>query len=51
MLAVLYATGRGVPQNHRKAYKLMSDALNHGNVDAQHNMNIICKESPWACRD
>lgn len=50
MLAILYASGKGVQMNHIKAYELFRDALKNGNVDAQGNLDILCSKSPWACK-
>jgi len=33
-----------------KAYEYYMKSAKLGNVDAQHNLNIMCKESPWACK-
>jgi len=33
-----------------KAYEYYMKAARLGNIQAQKNLNIMCKESPWACK-
>jgi len=49
-LAVLYYYGTGVEKNHIKAYNLFKSALDHGCPNAQKGLQILCTESPWACK-
>jgi len=49
-LAVLYYYGTGVEKNHIKVYKLFKSALDHGYPNAQKGLQILCTESPWACK-
>ena len=49
-LGVLYYNGQGVYMNKFKAYKYLIKAAKHVNQDAQHDMVILCRQSPWACK-
>jgi len=49
-LGYLYAKGYGVSMNKFKAYKYWVKAAKQGNQQAQHNLDILCKQSPWACK-
>lgn len=53
-LAVAYCSGEGVEINKVKAkvkaYEHFRVAAKQGHQDAQNNLNILCKESPWACK-
>ena len=49
-LGVLYYNGQGVSMNKFKAYKYLMKAAKHVNQDAQHDMVILCRQSPWACK-
>ena len=53
-LALLYAQGYGVKLDKIKAYQLWSQAARSGNPsvqeEAQKNLDILCTNSPWACR-
>ena len=49
-LGFLYVKGKGVPLNKIKAYQYWMKAARLGSTEAQHNLDILCKESPWACK-
>ena len=49
-LGVKYHKGKGVPLNKIKAYELYLQAARQGNENAQRNLDILCKDSPWACK-
>jgi TPR repeat protein len=46
----MYYNGQGVKVNKTKAYELLLKAAKEGNSTAQENLDIVCKESPWACK-
>lgn len=47
---VAYYFGKGVETNKIKAYEHLRVAAKQGNEQAQKNLDILCKESPWACK-
>lgn len=49
-LGICYYFGDGVGINKIKAYEHFRVAAQQGNQNAQKNLDIICKESPWACK-
>lgn len=49
-LGISYYYGEGVAKNHIKAYEHFKEALKLGYADAQNSIEIVCKESPWACK-
>jgi len=49
-LGYIYVMGTGVKVDKVKAYQYWKKAANRGNTDAKDNLNILCKESPWACK-
>ena len=49
-LGALYVKGLGVPLNKIKAYQYWMKAARQGDAKAQHNLDILCRESPWACK-
>jgi len=49
-IGFLYYQGSGVEMNKYKAYEHWSIAAKQGNVIAQRNLDILCRESPWACK-
>jgi len=49
-LGVYYYLGKGVKKDKIKAYKYWYHAAKNGNTGAQDNLDILCKESPWACK-
>ena len=49
-LGFLYYYGKGASKNYIKSYNLWKDALINGSSVAQNNLEILCKESPWACK-
>jgi TPR repeat protein len=46
----MYAKGLGVKQNKILAYQLLLKAAQQGHGDAQNNLDVLCRKSPWACR-
>ena len=44
---VLYDESEG---NYLKAYEFWMKSAKLGNTNAQHNLNRLCKKSPWACK-
>ncbi|MFA6138421.1 MAG: tetratricopeptide repeat protein [Sulfurimonas sp.] len=49
-LGIAYGTGKGVPKNPTKAYQYFKEASALGDESAQNAIEIICGESPWACK-
>lgn len=49
-LGILYFYGKSVQKNHLKAYKLFKSSLEHGSSSAQHALEVLCGQSPWACK-
>ena len=49
-LGIMYFTGVGGETNHIKSYKLFKSALKHGSSNAQMALEIICTDTPWACK-
>lgn len=49
-LAVAYYSGEGVEINKVKAYEHLRVAAKQGHQGAQNNLDMLCKESPWACK-
>ena len=49
-LGVSYYKGQGVSLNRIKAYQYWMKAAKQGSAEAQHNLDVLCRESPWACR-
>lgn len=49
-LGLAYYLGKGVETNKIKAYEHWSIAAKKGDQQAQSNLDILCKESPWACK-
>ena len=49
-LGNMYYFGKGVKKDKIKTYQLWMKAAKQGNAVAQNNLDIICKESPWACK-
>lgn len=49
-LAVAYYLGKGIKLNKIKSYEHMLVAAKQGDQKAQEALDIICKESPWACK-
>jgi len=49
-LAVAYYSGNGIEANKIKAYEHLRVAAKQGNQQAQKNLDILCNESPWACK-
>jgi len=50
-LGSLYANGQGVEQNKIKAYQYWMEAAKMGNTGAQHNLGILCRQNPEACKE
>ena len=49
-LGVAYYYGDGIETNKIKAYEHWRVAAQQGNQEAQKNLDILCKNSPWACK-
>lgn len=49
-MGVLYYLGQGVEMNKYKAYEYFSIAAKQGDENAQKGLDILCGESPWACK-
>jgi hypothetical protein len=49
-LGTAYYFGRGVAKNYYKAYEYWQKAAKNGNRKAQHNLDILCSNHPWACK-
>jgi TPR repeat protein len=49
-LGLAYHYGRGVQKNHIKAFEYYKKALQLGSPHAQNQIQMLCKESPWACK-
>jgi len=49
-VGVMYYYGLGVPLNKIKVYQYWMKAAKQGDAEAQRNLDILCRESPWACR-
>ena len=45
--AILYSESAG---DKLKAYEYFMKAARLGNTNAQKNLDIMCKQSPWACK-
>lgn len=50
MLGLIYFKGEGTPVNKLLAYKLWVDSAKGGNHIAQRNLDMLCNDSPWACK-
>jgi TPR repeat protein len=46
-----YSNGKGVKKDAIKAYTAYMKAAKQGDSTAQHNLDVLCKESPWACKE
>jgi len=49
-LGYFYWQGWGIKTNKILAYKYFLEAAKAGNQNAQTNLDIMCKQSPWACK-
>ncbi len=49
-IGYFYWKGWGVKTNKILAYKYFLEGAKIGNQNAQINLDILCKESPWACK-
>jgi hypothetical protein len=49
-LGVMFYDGDELNQDKIKAYHYFLLAAKQGNLTAQDNLDILCKESPWACQ-
>ena len=49
-LGLMYLSGKGVPQDKIKAYEWYMKSARQGNTKAQDALDILCKESSWACK-
>jgi len=46
-----YAKGKGVKRDKIKAYKAWLKAAKYGNKTAQNNLDTLCRQNPWACKE
>jgi TPR repeat protein len=46
----MYAMGQGAKQDKIKSYQYWMKAAKQGNKTAQNNLDILCQQSPWACK-
>jgi len=49
-LGNMYQEGNGVNLDYKEAAKWYKLAANQGDSEAQTNLDILCKESPWVCK-
>ena len=49
-LGLSYYFGKGIETNKIKTYEHWRIAAKQGDQSAQKNLDILCKESPWACK-
>jgi TPR repeat protein len=49
-LGYMYDNGLGINMNKIEAYKWWMIAAKEGNSLAQKNLDILCNNSPWACK-
>ncbi len=47
LVGLLYDESKG---DKLKAYEYYMKAAKLGNIDAQKNLSIMCKNNPWACK-
>ena len=50
ILGAMYYAGQGVGQDKVMAFAWWSKAALQGNEAAQKSLNMLCAESPWACK-
>lgn len=46
----MYYMGQGVKKDKIKSYQYLLKAAKQGDSKAQNNLDILCKNSPWACK-
>lgn len=51
ILGALHYVGQGVAQDKIMAYEWWSKAASQGNEAAQKSLDMLCAESPWACKE
>lgn len=49
-IGLMTEKGNGTKQNKIKAYNYYMEAAKIGNKNAQENLDYLCKNSPWACK-
>jgi len=49
-IGYFYWKGRGTTVNKMLAHKYFMEGAKIGNVNCQYNLDLLCKESPWACK-
>lgn len=49
-LGVMFFYGNGVKQNKITTFHYWLEAAKHSNIQAQDSLDLLCKESPWACK-
>jgi TPR repeat protein len=50
ILGAMHYVGQGVEQDKVKAFEWWSQAARQGNEAARKSLDMLCEESPWACR-
>jgi len=50
-LAIIYGWKNDVPNDKQKTYKYLKQALANGKSEASAYLDVLCKESVWACKE
>jgi TPR repeat protein len=50
-LAIIYGWKNDVPNDKQKTYKYLKQALSCGKSEASAYLDVLCKESVWACKE
>jgi len=50
MLGLFYYGTEGLEQNKIMAYEWLLKAARNGNENAQELLDMLCSNSPWACK-
>ncbi len=50
-LAIIYGWRDDLPNDKHKAYKYLKQALANGKSEASTYLDMLCKESVWACKE
>ncbi len=46
----MYYSRKGVKKDKINAYQLLIKGTKQGDEIAQNNLDILCEQSPWACK-
>jgi TPR repeat protein len=49
-LGLMYVKGHGVNQDKIAAYNWWQKSAKQGNTTTQRNLDLLCNDSPWACK-